>query len=38
MKVNAGGSLLFDFNLLIRLDSAGLRADFAPLVGFEYSF
>ena len=38
VKVNAGGSLLLDFNLLIRLDSAGLRADFAPLVGFEYSF
>jgi hypothetical protein len=37
-KVNAGGSLLLDFNLLIRLDSAGLRTDFAPLVGFEYGF
>lgn len=38
MKVNAGGSLLLDINLLIRLDDAGLRADFSPLVGFEYSF
>jgi len=37
-KINAGGSLLLDVNLLIRLDSAGLRADFAPLVGFEYGF
>lgn len=38
LKVRAGGSLLLDVNLLVRLDSAGLRADFAPLVGFEYSF
>ncbi len=38
LKFKAGGSLLLDFNLLIRLDSAGLRSDFAPLVGFEYSF
>ncbi len=37
-KINAGGSLLLDVNLLIRLDSAGLRTDFAPLVGFEYGF
>jgi hypothetical protein len=38
LKVRAGGSLLLDVNLLIRLDDAGLRADFSPLVGFEYSF
>ncbi len=38
LKVRAGGSLLLDVNVLIRLDDAGLRADFSPLVGFEYSF
>jgi hypothetical protein len=37
-KVRAGGSLLLDLNFLIKLDNAGLRADVAPLVGFEYSF
>ena len=37
-KINAGGSLLLDVNLLFKLDNAGLRADFSPLVGFEYSF
>ena len=38
LKVRAGGSLLLDANVLIKLDDAGLRADYAPLVGFEYSF
>ncbi len=38
LKVRAGGSLLLDVNLLFKLDDAGLRADFSPLVGFEYSF
>jgi hypothetical protein len=38
MKVSAGGSLLLDVNVLFRLDSAGLRTDISPLVGFEYSF
>ena len=38
LKINAGGSLLLDVNLLFKLDNAGLRADFSPLVGFEYSF
>jgi hypothetical protein len=37
-KVSAGGSLLLDVNVLFRLDSAGLRTDISPLVGFEYSF
>jgi hypothetical protein len=38
VKVSAGGSLLLDVNVLFRLDSAGLRTDISPLVGFEYSF
>jgi len=38
LKVRAGGSLLLDVNFLFKLDNAGLRADFSPLVGFEYSF
>ena len=37
-KVRAGGSLLLDVSVLIKLDDAGLRADYSPLVGFEYSF
>jgi hypothetical protein len=37
-KISAGGSLLLDVNVLFRLDSAGLRTDISPLVGFEYSF
>jgi hypothetical protein len=38
IKVNAGGKLLLDFNVLFKLDNAGLRSKVAPLVGFEYSF
>jgi hypothetical protein len=38
VKVSAGGSLLLDVNLLFKLDSAGLRAKFSPLVALEYSF
>ena len=38
LKVNAGGSLLLDFNVLFKLDDAGLRDVLTPLVGFEYSF
>ncbi len=38
LKVNAGGSLLLDVNVLFKLDDAGLRANVSPLVGFEYSF
>jgi hypothetical protein len=38
IKVNAGGKLLLDFNMLFKLDNAGLRSKVAPLVGFEYSF
>ena len=38
VKVNAGGKLLLDFNVLFKLDNAGLRDKVTPLVGFEYSF
>lgn len=37
-KVNAGGNLLIDFNLLFKLNDAGLRDDLTPLIGIEYSF
>jgi len=37
-KVNAGGSLLVDLSVLVRLNGAGLRDTVTPLVGFEYSF
>ena len=38
VKVNAGGKLLLDFNVLFKLDDSGLRDKVTPLVGFEYSF
>ena len=38
VKVNAGGRLLLDFNVLFKLDNSGLRDKVTPLVGFEYSF
>jgi hypothetical protein len=38
IKVNAGGKLLLDFNVLFKLDNPGLRDKVTPLVGFEYSF
>jgi len=38
VKVNAGGRLLLDFNVLFKLDDGGLRDKVTPLVGFEYSF
>jgi hypothetical protein len=37
-KFNAGGSVLVDFNLLFKLNNAGLRDKVTPLLGFEYSF
>ncbi len=37
-KVNAGGNLLVDFNVLFRLDDGGLRDDVTPLIGVEYGF
>jgi hypothetical protein len=38
IKINLGGKLLADFNALFRLNDAGLRDTFTPLVGIEYSF
>ncbi len=38
VKVNAGGKLLLDVNVLFKLDNAGLRDKVTPLIGFEYSF
>lgn len=37
-KVNAGGNLLIDFNLLFKLNDSGMRDKLTPLVGIEYSF
>jgi hypothetical protein len=37
-KINAGGSVLVDFNVLFKLDNGGLRDKVTPLLGFEYSF
>jgi len=38
LKLNLVGRLLLDANVLIKLNDAGLRDDFSPLVAFEYSF
>jgi hypothetical protein len=38
LKFNPVGRLLIDFNVLFKLDSAGLRDDVTPLVGIEYAF
>ena len=38
LKLNAGGRLLLDVNVLFKLDDSGLRDKVTPLVGFEYSF
>jgi hypothetical protein len=38
LKWNPAGRLLIDFNVLFKLDSAGLRDDVTPLLGFEYAF
>jgi hypothetical protein len=38
LKWNPAGRLLIDFNLLFKLDSAGLRDDVTPLFGIEYAF
>jgi hypothetical protein len=38
LKFNLGGRLLADFNALFKLNDAGLRDTFTPLVGLEYSF
>ena len=38
LKVNVVGRLLVDLNLLVRLNSVGLRDKISPLVGLEYAF
>jgi hypothetical protein len=38
LKINAGGRLLLDFNVLFKLDDTGVRDKVTPLFGFEYSF
>ncbi len=38
MKANIFSRVLFDFNLLFKLDENGLRDKVTPLIGLEYSF
>jgi hypothetical protein len=38
VKINLFGRLLLDLNLLMPLDSAGLRDKVSPLIGIEYAF
>jgi hypothetical protein len=38
MKVNAVGQLLVTFNMLFRVNEAGLRTRGTPLIGMEYGF
>ena len=38
VKLNLFGRLLLDLNLLMPLDSAGLRDKVSPLIGIEYAF
>jgi hypothetical protein len=38
LKINIGGRLLLNTNLLVRLNSVGLRDKVSPLVGIEYAF
>ena len=38
LKFNPAGKLLIDFNVLFKLDSAGLRDSVTPLFGIEYAF
>ena len=38
MKVNAVGTLLVTFNMLFRVNDAGLRTKATPLIGMEYGF
>jgi hypothetical protein len=38
LKINVAGRLLVNTNLLVRLNSAGLRDKLSPLVGIEYAF
>jgi hypothetical protein len=38
LKINLAGRLLLNANLLVRLNSGGLRDKISPLVGVEYAF
>jgi hypothetical protein len=38
VKINTFGRMLLNLNLLVRLNSAGLRDKISPLVGLEYAF
>jgi hypothetical protein len=38
LKINLAGRLLLNTNLLVRLNSGGLRDKISPLVGVEYAF
>jgi len=38
LKVNVAGRLLLDVNLLVSLNSVGLRDKISPLIGLEYAF
>jgi len=38
LKINIAGRLILNTNLLMRLNSAGLRDKISPLVGIEYAF
>jgi hypothetical protein len=38
LKVNPGGNLLLNFNMLLKLDNGGLRDKVTPLVGIAYTF
>ena len=38
LKINVVGRLLVDLNLLVSLNSQGLRDKISPLIGLEYAF
>jgi hypothetical protein len=38
LKVNAISTLLVTFNVLFRVNEAGLRTKATPLIGMEYGF
>jgi hypothetical protein len=38
LKVNLAGRLLLNTNVLMRLNSVGLRDKVSPLIGVEYAF
>jgi len=38
LKINVAGRLLLNTNLLVRLNSVGLRDKVSPLIGIEYAF